>query len=100
MKKLLQIGWTIIKWALFAIGGLAVLGVLLLVVAVVLGSRGHKIADKSVLVFDLDTQITDRPVDESAQALTRLLGQGGQALQLVPQRFQWNKGWALVMPWA
>ena len=82
MKKLLQIGWTIIKWALCAIGGLAVLGLLLLVAAALLGSRGHKIADKSVLVFDLDTQVTDRQVDESAQALARLLGRGSPALQL------------------
>jgi len=82
MKKLLQFVWTIIKWALFAIGGLAVLGVLLAVAAALLGSRGHKIADKSVLVFDLDTQITDRSVDESARVLDRLLGRGSPALQL------------------
>ena len=82
MKKLLQIGWTIIKWALCAIGGLAVLGVLLLVAAALLGSCGHRIADKSVLVFDLDTQITDRSVDESARVLDRLLGRGSPALQL------------------
>jgi protease-4 len=33
-------------------------------------------------VFNLDTQITDRPVDESAYVLDRLLGRGGSALQL------------------
>lgn len=82
MKKLLQIGWTIIKWALFAIGGLAVLGVLLIVAAALSGPRGHRIADKSVLVFDLNTQVMDRPVDESARALARLLGRGNPALQL------------------
>jgi protease-4 len=82
MKKLLRIVWTIIKWALCAIGGLAVLGVLLIVAAALLGPRGHKIADKSVLVLDLDTQVTDRPVDESARALARLLGRGNPALQL------------------
>jgi protease IV len=82
MKQLLHIGWTIIKLVLCAIGGLAVLGVLLIVAAVLLGPRGHKIADDSVLVFDLDTQITDRPVDESAQVLDRLLDRGGATLQL------------------
>jgi protease-4 len=82
MKKLLTIVWTIIKWALFAIGGLAVLGVLLIVAAALLGSCGHGIADKSVLVLDLDTQVTDRPVDESTRALARLLGRGSPALQL------------------
>jgi protease-4 len=82
MKKLLQIGRAIIKWALFAIGGLAVLGVLLIVAAALLGSCGHKIADKSVLVFNLDTQITDRPVDESTRALAHLLGRGSPAVQL------------------
>jgi protease-4 len=82
MKKLLHFGWTIIKLALCALGGLAVLGVLLIVAAAFLESRGHGIADKSVLVFDLDTQITDRPVDESARALARLLGRGNPALQL------------------
>ncbi len=82
MKKLLQIGWTIIKWALFAKGGLAVLGVLLIVAAALSGPRGHRIADKAVLVFDLNTQVMDRPVDESARALARLLGRGNPALQL------------------
>ncbi len=82
MKKLLRIVWIIIKWALCAIGGLAVFGILLIVAAALLGSCGHKIADKSVLVFDLDTQVTDRPVDESARALARLLGRGNPALQL------------------
>ena len=82
MKKLLKIGWTIIKLALLAIGGVAVLGVLLVMAAALSGPRGHKIADKSVLVFDLNTQVTDRPVDESARALGRLLGQGSPALQL------------------
>jgi protease IV len=84
MKTLLKIIWNIIKWGLFAIGGLAVLGVLLaVVVAILLAPHGHKIiADKSVLVFDLDTQITDRPTDKDAQALERLLGRGNAALQL------------------
>src|ERR1035437_5654272 len=82
MKKLLRIGWKTIKVALFAIGGLAVLGVLLMVVAVLARSGAHKIADKSVLVFNLDTQITDRPTDENFHALVRLFGGAQSTLQL------------------
>jgi protease-4 len=86
MKTLLRIGWKIIKVALFAIGGLAVLGALLAVavlfLAALLGSGRHKIADASVLVFSLDTQIADRPSDENGQVLARLLGRGQPNLQL------------------
>ncbi len=87
MKKLLRVVWTIIKVGLFTIGGLTVLGVLLIVAVAMavatLAPDGHKtIADKSVLVFDLETQITDRPTDKNAQALDRLLGRGKSALQL------------------
>jgi protease-4 len=82
MKTLLRIGWKIIKVALFAVGGLAVLGVLLAVAAALLGAGGHKIADKSVLVFNLNTTITDRPTDENAQALARLFDRGQSTLQL------------------
>jgi protease-4 len=82
MKKLLQIGWIIIKAALFALGGLVALGVLLAVATALLGSCGHKIADKSVLVFDLNTQVTDRPVDKNARMVERLLGRGNPTLQL------------------
>jgi protease-4 len=82
MKKLLRIGWNTIKVALFFIGGLAVLGVLLTVAALFSSSGGHKIAAKSVLVFNLDTQITDRPTDENFHALARLFGGGQSTLQL------------------
>jgi protease-4 len=83
MKKLLQIVWAIIRWTLFAIGGMAVLLLLLILAVAVAGSRGHNIiADKSVLVFNLNTQITDRAVDESARALARIFGNGSAALQL------------------
>jgi protease IV len=84
MKQLLRVIWIMIKVALFTIGGLAVFMFLLALLAAFLVSGGHnnKIADKSVLVFDLDTQITDQPVDESAQALERLLNRGGPVLQL------------------
>jgi len=82
VKKLLRIGWKIIKGALFAIGGLAVLGALLAVASALLGSCGHKIADKSVLVFNLDTKITDRPTDKWAHALARFFDRGKSTLQL------------------
>jgi protease IV len=82
MKTLLRIAWRIIKVALFAIGGLAVLGVLVMMAAAILAPRGHKIADKSVLVFNLNTQITDRPVDERSALLARLLGSRSSTLQL------------------
>ena len=65
-----------------AIGILVVLGILLAAAAALLSSRGPKVADKSVLVFNLDTQITDRPADERAAMLARLLGERGATLQL------------------
>jgi protease-4 len=83
MIKLLQIIWMIIKWVFFAIGVLAVFVVFLLLAAALAGARGHhRIPEKSVLVFDLNTQVTDRAVDESEQALARVLGNGSPALQL------------------
>jgi len=82
MKKLLQIVWSIIKAVLLTIGSLAALGVLLAVAVFLLAAAGNKIADKSVLVFNLDTRVTDRPVDQSAQALARLMGAGQSSLQL------------------
>jgi len=84
--KLLRVVWNIIKVALFAIGAVAVLGVLLLVAALIavnlLAPDRHRIEDKSVLVFNLDTKITDRPTDQNAMALDRLFGRDRQALQL------------------
>lgn len=79
---LLRFIWGFIKVILFAIGGLAVLGLLLMLAVCLLTSSGQKIADKSVLVFDLEKQVTDRPVDDSAGALARLFGRGTPALQL------------------
>ena len=58
------------------------LGVLVMMAAAILAPRGHKIADKSVLVFNLNTQITDRPVDERSALLARLLGSRSSTLQL------------------
>ncbi|HWX22957.1 MAG TPA: signal peptide peptidase SppA [Candidatus Binatia bacterium] len=82
MKTLLRIVWKIIKVGLFAIGALLVLGILLLIGAVLLAPAAHKIADKSVLVFNLDTQLTNRPPDESAAFLSRLFGNRASSLQL------------------
>jgi len=82
MKKLLRIGWRIIKFGMFAIGGLVLLVILLAIFGALSGGGRHKIADKSVLVFNLNTRITDRPADENAEILDRLLGQGSDALQL------------------
>jgi protease IV len=82
MKELLRVVWKIIQVALMIAGGLALVVLALLVAVVLLAPRGHKIEDKSVLVFDLDTKITDRPVDKDAEALQRLLGRGGPSLQL------------------
>lgn len=74
--------WKLIKVGLFIIGGLVLLGVLLVAAAALLAPSGQKVADKSVLVFDLNTQITDRPADERAAALARLLGERTSTLQL------------------
>ena len=82
MKKLLHIGWSIFKFVLFAIGCLAVLIVLLAIVCALAGGAKHKIPDKSILVFNLDTRITDRPTDESAQTMARLFNPGQETLQL------------------
>jgi protease-4 len=82
MKTLLRIAWRIIKVALSAIGGLVVLGVLVMMAAAILAPGGHKIADKSVLVFNLNTQITDRPVDARSALLARLLGSRSSSIQL------------------
>ena len=82
MKKLLHVLWSILKLALIAIGCMAILIVSVLVAVALVLPRGHGIADNSVLVFDLNTQITDRPVDESARALSRLLGRGSPVLEL------------------
>ncbi len=74
--------WKLIKVGLFIIGGLVLLGLLLVAAAALLAPSGQKVTDKSVLVFDLNTQITDRPPDESAAVLARLLGERTSTLQL------------------
>ena len=82
MRTLLRILWKLLKVAVFAIGILVVLGVLLAVTASLMSPSGPKVADKSVLVFNLNTQITDRPADERAALLALLLGERGATLQL------------------
>ena len=82
MKKLLRIVWRIIVAGLAALGCLALLVFLLIVALAVAGADRHKIADKSVLVFNLNTQITDRPIDESAEALARIFDRNKSTLQL------------------
>jgi protease-4 len=82
MRTLLRILWKLIKLALFAIGVLVVLVLLFMAVAGRLCPSGAKVANKSVLVFNLDTQITDQPADERATLLARLLGDRSSTLQL------------------
>jgi protease IV len=82
MRTLLRIFWKLIKLALFALGGLVVLVLLFVVVAGRLCPLGPRVASQSVLVFDLDTQITDQPADERASMLARLLGDRTSTLQL------------------
>ena len=43
---------------------------------------GARVANHSVLVFDLNTRITDRPPNERAAVLARLMGERNPALQL------------------
>ena len=83
MKKLFRALWTTIKVSLFLVGAASV-AMTIIVIAVVIGLSGMKtkIADKSVLVFDLSTRITDRPTDESSHLLSALLGSGESTVQL------------------
>ena len=82
MKTLLRFIWKLLKVIVVVVGIMGVVGVLLVAVAALLSSHRPRIADKSVLVFDLNTQITDQPADERAAMLARLLGGRGATLQL------------------
>lgn len=84
MKTFLRVIWTIIKVILMTCGFIALCFVLLLVAVALLAPRGraHVIQDKSVLVFNLNTRITDHPVDKDSVALARLLQQDENVLQL------------------
>jgi protease-4 len=82
MRTLFRVFWRLIKLGLLAIG-LAV--VVLLLWVVFIGGvcpSAPRVADKSVLIFDLSTRITDRPSDERASLLVRLLGETSSTLQL------------------
>ncbi len=80
--SVLKVVWKIIKVAFFVIGVMAALMVMLLLVLALVGAGRSGIADKSVLVFNLNTQIVDGPIDESARALDRVLGREIPAIQL------------------
>lgn len=80
--RLLKILWSIIKVGLFLLGATFLLAGIALTCLLIVMPKGMEIQDKSVLVFDLSTQITDRPVDETAGTLARLLGRGESSLQL------------------
>jgi protease IV len=82
MKDLMRIVWKLVKVVMFVLGSLVVLVIFLAVVASLLSPRGPKIADKSVLLFNLNTQITDRPANERAALLARLMGDRSATLQL------------------
>ncbi len=82
MTTLLRLVWRLLKLIVVAIGILVLLGGVLMGVAALLSSRGLKVVDKSVLVFNLSTQITDAPADERAAILARLMGERGASLQL------------------
>ena len=82
MRTLLRIFWKLIKLALFAIGVLVVLVLLFMAVAGRLCPSGPAIANNSVLAFNLNTRITDRPPDERAALLARLAGDNSSTLQL------------------
>ena len=82
MRTLFRILWRLIKLALFAIGVLVVLALLWIVLIGGLSSSAPGIADRSVLIFDLNTKITDRPADERAALFARLLGDTSSTLQL------------------
>jgi len=84
MNVVFRIFWKIIKVTLMLIGVAALLMVLLALVIMLIGAGANhrRIADKSVLVFNLTTQIVDGPIDESARAVDRLLGRDTPAIQL------------------
>jgi protease-4 len=66
-----------------AVGVAAILGVLCIIALAIAGKGvSRHISEKSVLVFNLDTQIVDGPVDESSRVFDRLMGRGSPAIQL------------------
>ena len=82
MRTLFRFIWRLFKLAVFALGVLAVLALLWLVIVGGLGPGLHRVPNKSVLVFDLNTRITDRPANEAGTLLARLAGDTTATLQL------------------
>jgi protease-4 len=82
MNKLLRVIGSIIKAILIVIGILAVILVLVAVALALAGTTRHTLAQKSVLVFDLNTKITDRSKDERSEMLAHLFNQNDFSLQL------------------
>ena len=82
MRTLFRILWRLIKLVVFALGVLVILFAIWVAVVGGLCAPGAKVANHSVLVFDLNTRITDRPPNERAAVLARLMGERNPALQL------------------
>jgi protease IV len=82
MNTFLRIVWKLFKVGMFAIGCLVMLGILMMALVACLSLGGDKVADKSVLVFNLNSQITDRPSDEGTAILSHLMGDRSSTLQL------------------
>ncbi len=82
MRNLLRTIWKLLKAAVFSLGILVILGCLFAIGAAMLSPGTPKIEDKSVLAFNLSTQITDRPADERAAILARLMGDRSATIQL------------------
>jgi protease IV len=80
--KLLRFFWSVFKVGAFLLGVMVVLGCVVLTCLMLVMPDGNAIKDKTVLVFDLSTQVTDRPVDEMAGTLSRLLGKSESSIQL------------------
>jgi len=82
MKKFIKFIWALFKVALFTVGALTILGIVAVIMIVLATPDRPRIEDKSVLVFDLTTSITDRPVDDGAAAFARIFGQEQEGVQL------------------
>jgi len=87
MKKFLHLVGCLVKWTCLITGAgcliLMAFFALLLFAAILGGGKKSHVENKSVLVLDLGTGITDKPADENAAgALADLLGQGEHTVSL------------------
>src|ERR1700757_989841 len=82
MKKFIKLIWAWFKVSLFLVGGLVLLGIVVLVIAALKAPNENRIGYGSVMVFDLNKRITDRPTDEKSEALARLFGNDDGTIQL------------------